>query len=218
GIDSQTAAPLIRAMGEVFDFRKAQVGDTFTAKVNDEGLVTAFTYQQSPIDVYEVATAPDGHYDARKKKVPTRVDVAHIGCAIKSSLYESLQRCGEGSQLAAQVIDIFAWDVDFYQDAREGDNLKIIVEKISVDGRFLQYGNIIAAEYSGKFGRSRIFQYADPEGREGYYSADGQSAEKEFLKSPLKYTRVSAAASGEVGIRRGIKKAAPVVYTAAAKT
>ena len=146
--------------------------------------------------------------------MPTRVDVAHIGCALKSSLYESIARCGEGAELAAQLIDIFAWDVDFFQDVRDGDEFKVIVEKISVDGKFLRYGAILAAQYRGKFGEQRIVSYRDPEGREGMYKPDGHAVSKEFIKSPLKYTKVSA----DAGVRASIKTASPVVYSARANT
>jgi len=214
GIDSQTALPLVHAMGEVFDFKKAQVGDVFTARVNDEGQVTHFDYQQSPLDVYEVELDEAGAYHAKKRKVPTRIDIAHIGCAIKSTLYESMSRCGEGAQLAGMVIDLFAWDVDFFQDVREGDEIRLMVEKISVDGRFLKYGKILAADYTGKFGQHRIIGYRDPDGNEGYYTADGRSVRKDFLKSPMKYTRVSS--SG--GLRKALKHTGPTTYTARADT
>jgi len=216
GIDQQSALPLVNAMQEVFDFTRAQVGDSFTARLNDEGVVTSFSYTQSPIDIYEVARDEDGQYLARKKQVPTRVDVAHIGCAIRSSLYESLARCGEGVQLAGQIIDLFAWDVDFFQDVRDGDEIRVIVEKVSVDGRFLNYGKVLAAEYSGKFSSHRIVAYRDPNGQEGYFTPDGQSVRKDFLRSPLKYTRMSAGASGTV--RRGVRTAAPVIYSATERT
>ncbi|MBL8783992.1 MAG: M23 family metallopeptidase [Deltaproteobacteria bacterium] len=216
GIDSHSAQPIIQAMSEVFDFRKAQVGDTFSAHVDDDGQVTYFSYAQSPLDLYEVARTETGEYQARKKKVPTRVDVAHIGCAMKSSLYESITRCGEGAELAATLIDIFAWDVDFFQDVRDGDDFKVIVEKISVDGRFLRYGRVLAAQYRGKFGEYRIVSYRDPEGREGFYKPDGHAVRREFIKSPLKYTKVSA--DSQTGIRASVKTASPVIYTARANT
>jgi murein DD-endopeptidase MepM/ murein hydrolase activator NlpD len=217
GIDNHAAQPIVAAMAEVFDFRKAQAGDTFTAHVDDDGQVTYFSYQQSPIDIYEVVRHADGTWEARKKKVPTRVDVAHIGCALKSSLYESIARCGEGGELAALLIDIFAWDVDFFQDVREGDDFKVIVEKISIDGRFLRYGRVLAAEYRGKFGQQQIVSYRAPDGREGYFKPDGHAVRREFIKSPLKYTKVSADAPAS-GVRANLKTASPVVYTARANT
>ncbi|MGM0574420.1 MAG: M23 family metallopeptidase [Myxococcota bacterium] len=212
GIDNRTALPLIHAMEEVFDFRHAQVGDDFVAWLDDEGRIQRFRYVQSPLDVYEVDLEDGGRYAARKVEVPTRVEVAKVGCAIKNSLYGSVARCGEGPQLGTRFIDLFAWDVDFFQDVRQGDEFRVLVEKISVDGNFLKYGRILAAEYDGKFGRHRIVHYTDPEGNSGYFTDSGRAVRKDFLKSPLKYTRVSA--RGNSGIRARLKKASPVVYTA----
>lgn len=222
GIDGRSALPLVHAMESVFDFRHAQVGDAFEAWLDDEGQIRRFRYVQSPLDVYEVNLREAGDYAARKVAVPTRVEVANVGCAIKSSLYGSLSRCGESQQLGSLFIDLFAWDVDFFQDVRSGDKVRVMVEKISVDGRFLKYGKVLAAEYAGKFGRHRIVYYTNPAGNTGYFTADGRAVRKEFLKSPLKYTRVSARAgvqtNGWGGIRASLKKASPVIYTAQAGT
>ncbi len=220
GIDGHTAQPIIAAMSSgkppVFDFRYARAGDTFTANVDDDGQITYFVYTQSPLDVYEVIRAADGTYTARKKSVPKRTEIAHLGCALKSSLYESIARCGEGPELAGKLIDIFAWDVDFFLDVKEGDEFKVIVEKISVEGRFIEYGRVLAAQYRGKFGEQRIVSFRDPEGREGFYKPDGHSVSKEFIKSPLKYTAVVADAGEKQ--RPSIKTASPVIYSARANT
>jgi murein DD-endopeptidase MepM/ murein hydrolase activator NlpD len=216
GVDNRSAVPLTQAMEKVFDFRTAQVGDAFDVWLDDEGQVRHLRYTQSALDRYEVDLADTGAYVARKVAVPTDISVAHVGCAIKSSLYGSIARCGEGSQLGGLIIDLFAWDIDFFQDVRPDDTFRVIVEKISVEGKFLAYGKILAAEYDGKFGRHRIVYYTDAEGASGYYTADGRAVRKEFLKSPLKYTRVSA--DTETGMHAQLTKASPVVYTAAAGT
>jgi hypothetical protein len=216
GIDSHSARPLVRVMGDIFDFRKAQVGDAFSALIDDDGRVIHFEYTQSPLDIYEVILTEAGEYQARKKKVPTRVDIAHVGCAIRSSLYASLTRCGEGPELASSIIELLAWDIDFFQDVRDNDELKVIVEKISIDGKFLRYGRILAAEFRGKAGTHRIAHYRDPDGVEGYYKPDGVAARKDFIKSPLKYTRV--ASDSQSAVRTSLKTASAVTYTAAPKT
>ncbi len=218
GIDNRSALPLVHAMESVFDFWHAQVGDAFEAWLDDDGQVRRFRYVQSPLDVYEVSLRESGDYAAVKVAVPTRVEVANVGCAIKSSLYASLARCGESQQLGSVFIDLFAWDVDFFQDVRQGDQVRVVVEKISVDGRFLKYGRVLAAEYAGKFGSHRIVYYTNPNGNTCYFTADGRAVRKEFLKSPLKYTRVSAGSAGAQDIRTSLKKASPVIYTAQAGT
>lgn len=212
GIDSHTALPLVHAMEQVFDFRQAQVGDSFQAWLDDDGQIQRFRYEQSPLDIYEIASTMGGAYRARKVAVPTRIEMARIACAIKSSLYESITRCGEGHQLGSQLIDLLAWDLDFFQDVRQGDVFRVSVEKISVNGEFLKYGRIRAAEYDGKFGQHRIVYYTDPEGNSGYFTGHGRAVRKEFLKSPLKYTRVSAKSASD--IRTSGRETSSVVYTA----
>lgn len=212
GIDNRTAMPLIRAMKPVFDFRNSRVGNKFEAWVDDEGQITRFEYHGSPLEVYQVELMRDGSYAASRVPVKTRIEPAQIGCAIKSSLYKSLSRCGEGKGLAGIFIDLFAWDVDFFQDPRTGDELRVIVEKIFVEGKFLKYGRVLAAEYRGKFGTHQLVQYSDPEGKRGYYTPAGRAARKDFLKSPLKYTMVAAGSQNSV--RGNLQKAGPVIYTA----
>lgn len=220
GIDGRTAMPVIKAMESVFDFRQAQVGDEFETWLDDEGQIRTFRYVQSPLDVYEVTLsmggAEGGRYASRKVAVPTEVQVARVGCVIKSSLYASLARCGEGQQLGGLFIDLFAWDIDFFTDVRQGDELRVLVEKILVDGRFIKYGEVLGAEYAGRFGRHRIVRYEDPQGNEGYFTADGRAVRKEFLKSPLKYTRVSS--GSPTALRAAAGQAGPVIYDAAEGT
>ncbi|MEC9071048.1 MAG: peptidoglycan DD-metalloendopeptidase family protein [Myxococcota bacterium] len=216
GIGLQTAQPVVRSMGEVFDFRQAQAGDTFEGLIDDDGHVRRFRYEQSPLDIYEVVSGLTGDYHAEKVQVPTRVEIARLGCAIKRSLYESMARCGEGHQLGALFIDLFAWDVDFFQDVRQGDEFRVIVEKVSVDGKFLKYGRILAADYEGKFGAHRIVYYSDPDGHSGYYETSGTAVRKDFLRSPMKYTRVSS--KGTSAVRQSLKKPSPLVYTAPVDT
>jgi murein DD-endopeptidase MepM/ murein hydrolase activator NlpD len=216
GIEHATAMPVIKSMEKIFDFRLARVGNSFRAWVDDEGQLTRFLYQHGPIDIYEVTLEEDGSYAARRKAVPTRTQIARVGCAIRSSLYESIKRCGGGTQLGAKIMDLYAWDVDFFQDVRRGDEFRVLVEKIFVNGRFLKYGAVLAAEYHGKFGRHRLVQYTDQAGERSHFTPAGRAAQKDFLKSPLKYTLVSAGTQSN--IRGSLRKASPIVYTAKSGT
>ena len=88
---------------------------------------------------------------------------------------------------------MLAWDVDFYQDVRVGDSLKVLVERFEADGRFLRHGEVLAAEYEGKVtGRKRLFRYTDPSGDTGYYDDAGTSARRGFLKAPVPYVHLTS--------------------------
>ena len=191
GLENHRVAPVLTAMQEVFDFRRAQVGHHYRGTIDSNGRVVAFEYQTGPLDIYEVDLS-DGNYQAVKRNIPVDRQVVTIGCAIGSSLFASLTRCGEGPELARMLTDLFAFDVDFYQEIRQGDIIRIIVEKVYINGQFLRYDNIQAAQYEGKFGTYTALAYENQAGLRTYYSAEGQALQKEFLKTPLKYTRISS--------------------------
>ena len=193
GATHRALLPFIREMEKVFDFRTARVGDQYRLVVAQSGEIARLEYETGPLDRY-VVREEEGDLVAIKRAVQTRAEVVELGCAIKSSIYESFQRCGERAGLASKFVDALAWDVDFFQDIRKGDEFKIVVEKQLVDGeKFAGYGDILALEYTGKFGTQRLFWFEDPDGEvSGFYKEDGKAARKEFIKTPLKFTRISS--------------------------
>ena len=176
-----------------FDLRRVRPNQTFDLRIeHGTGKVLLFRFYAGPLDVFEVARVGD-ELAARRVVVPTTTIEASVGVEIHSSLYRSIQRAGESGSLVSRVVDVFAWDIDFFRDSHPGDTFRIIVEKIYKQEEFIRYGRIIAAEYRGKVGVFRTFWFA-PGGKhpEGYFLADGRSAQKEFLATPLRFKRISS--------------------------
>ena len=94
-----------------------------------------------------------------------------------------------------QLVDLFAWDINFYTDTHPGDRWRVVVEKQYLDQQFFRYGRILAAEYSGRtVGTLRAFAH-DPGAGGGpaqYYDERGQAIAKSFLKTPLRFVRISS--------------------------
>lgn len=83
---------------------------------------------------------------------------------------------------------IFGYDMDFYTDPRKGDTFRIILEKKKyVNGQTAGFGKIFAAEYDNGGKKYQALLFHDPAGQPGYYTADGKSLQKAFLRSPLKF-------------------------------
>jgi murein DD-endopeptidase MepM/ murein hydrolase activator NlpD len=187
GVQADEAIPAIQAMEDVFDFRSAQAGDRFRIQLDRVGKVVEFEFATSPTDVY-VVKRENGRLAALKKNIPTDVKLVSMGCVVQGSLYSSFTRCGGDGKLARLFMDLFVWDFNFFQQARKGDTFKLLVEKVYVDGRFLDYGRILAAQYSGQaVGEHSVFYFKDAEGVDGYYTTDGTAVRKEFVKTPLDY-------------------------------
>jgi len=103
---------------------------------------------------------------------------------------------GENAALSQQTImglaNIFGWDIDFSLDIRPGDSFKVLYYQEYLDGVRFRDGNILAAEFTTQGQTHRTVRYTDQEGKTDYYSPDGRSMRKQFLRSPVDFTRISS--------------------------
>lgn len=185
---------VVAALKGLFEFRRARAGDQLRVERREgEAELHRFSYRQGPADEWIVERLPDGTLRAAKRPVELATEIAAVAATIESSLYETLERTGEDPDLAVLAADVLAWDVDFYQDVRRGDRIRLVVEKVLADGKLLRYGEVLAAEYDGEAtGRKRLFRYTAPDGQTSYFDDEGQSARRGFLRSPLKYAHVTS--------------------------
>ena len=137
-----------------------------------------------------------GRWTARKLEATVEIKIVEAGGTVESSLYESVQKTGESTTLVSQLVELFAWDVNFYIDTHPGDHWKVLIEKQYLGGQFYKYGRVLAAEYGGKVGTFRAFFWAGkdaPRDRPGkYYDEKGQALSKSMLKTPLRFVRISS--------------------------
>jgi murein DD-endopeptidase MepM/ murein hydrolase activator NlpD len=111
---------------------------------------------------------------------------------IQSSLFEAGSAAGISDRTIMDMAGIFEWDIDFIQDVREGDRFTVIYEELWRDGVKLRDGEIIAAEFVNQGKSFRAARFRDETGRSGYFTADGRSVRKAFIRAPLNFTRVSS--------------------------
>jgi murein DD-endopeptidase MepM/ murein hydrolase activator NlpD len=193
-LDGSEVRGVVEALKGLFPFQRARPGDQLRLERREgERGVHRFSYRQGVADEWTVERLPDGTLTGTKRPVELTTEVARVAVTIESSLYETLDRSGEDPALAVLAADVLAWDVDFYQDVRGGDRMRMVVEKIFADGKLLRYGEVLAAEYDGAAtGRKRLFRYTAPDGQTSYFDDSGQSARRGFLKSPLKYANITS--------------------------
>lgn len=145
-----------------------------------------------------------------------------------SSLYAAATMAGLQEITTDRLTEIFRWDIDFMLDPREGDVFRVVYERRERDGRQLRDGNILAAEYTMQDGRTfRAVRYEFPDGKADYYTPEGKSLRKAFLKTPVQFTRISSRFNparrhpvlNTIRAHRGVDYAAPAgtkVYAAGA--
>ncbi|HJX62401.1 MAG TPA: peptidoglycan DD-metalloendopeptidase family protein [Polyangia bacterium] len=188
------AGAVTRALTKVVDPKLIRPSEHYAVVRDDEGTVTSFEYAPTLVLRYVVAQKPDGTWQARKEEKALVVKATDVSGTIDSSLYESVSKAGESGALVSLLVDLFAWDINFYIDTHPGDHWKVVVEKQYLGGQFYKYGSLLAAEYGGKAGTFRGF-YWNPSGQRGrghYYDEKGQALAKSMLKTPLRFVRISS--------------------------
>lgn len=202
------AAPrVIAALGKLVDPRSIRGGQRYVVRMGDDGAPEAFEYQPTAAARYVVERAsqetgeagdgePAGQWTARKLEADIELRTVEVAGVVESSLYESVHKAGESTSLVSLLVELFAWDVNFYIDTHPGDHWKVIVEKQYLSGQFYKYGRLLAAEYGGKVGTFRAFFWSGKDaGREKpgkYYDEHGQAVTKTMLKTPLRFVRISS--------------------------
>ena len=111
---------------------------------------------------------------------------------IQSSLFEAGTAAGISDRTIMDMAGIFEWDIDFIQDVREGDTFTVIYEELWRDGVKLRDGQIVAAEFVNQGKPFRAARFSDASGRAGYYTPEGRSVRKAFLRAPLNFSRISS--------------------------
>ncbi|MGB9906849.1 MAG: peptidoglycan DD-metalloendopeptidase family protein [Candidatus Saccharicenans sp.] len=127
------------------------------------------------------------------KSHPVTRQLVLVDGLIKDSLIAAINQAGEQDLLALMMAEIFGWVIDFYVDLRPDDSFRLLVEKKFINGQFSGYGPILAARFTNKNQTFEAYRYLFPEnGRADYFDASGGSLRKEFLKSPLRYARITS--------------------------
>ena len=156
-----------------------------------DGQVLSLRRELDEIKVLSIDRMESGFTaDTLERPVDTRTTAAHG--RIVSSLFEAGSEAGMSDRTTMDMAGIFEWDIDFIQDVREGDTFTLIYEELWRDGVKLRDGEIVAAEFVNQGKSFRAARFRDESGRNGYFTPDGRSVRKAFIRAPLNFTRVSS--------------------------
>ncbi|HEY6925730.1 MAG TPA: peptidoglycan DD-metalloendopeptidase family protein [Steroidobacteraceae bacterium] len=115
-----------------------------------------------------------------------------IRASINSSLFEAVEAAGGHDQTAVALADIFGWDIDFVLDIQPGDSFTVSYQELYQDGAYVKDGPILAASFTNQGRTYRAVRYVGPDGSAHYYTPDGRSMHKAFLRAPVEFTRISS--------------------------
>ena len=190
GLAHDETAQLLAIGGEVQRLKKLKAGDELHVLVEDdqlEGLKYALDERRS----LEVRRGDKG-----LESVTITAAIEHrqttASGRITNSLFVDGRRANLSGRLIMSFADIFGYDIDFAQDLHNGDEFSVVYEQLFKDGKRLRDGDILAAEFVSQGKRYRAVRFTAPDGNTAYYTPNGQSLRKAFIRTPVDFARISS--------------------------
>jgi murein DD-endopeptidase MepM/ murein hydrolase activator NlpD len=156
-----------------------------------EGSVKELTRKVSETKTLHVVRDQAG-FAANVTENPVQTHIRTASATIDSSLFQAAESAQISDLVALKLANMFAWDIDFVLDIRDGDRFTAVYEQIYQDGKYLRDGDVLAAEFVNDGKVYRAVRFVDENGSVGYYAPDGKPMRKAFLRAPVEFTRVSS--------------------------
>lgn len=191
GVQPGETERLVSALSGVLDMRRLKPGQSYEVLTDEDGLIASFTYVKSVREKIK-ASQSGGRFSCEVIETPLEERLLKIEGTIHSSLWESMMGQGVSPELAVKLADVFAWEIDFLTEPRDGDTYVLLAQEFCLDDEVIEYGDIMAARYNGRSKSWTAVGLVDGNGDRQYFSPDGRSVKRAFLKSPLNYRRISS--------------------------
>jgi len=191
GVSNEEARAFLRWVKPAVSLQSLRPGTTVQARTGDDGALLALRY----ITDKGLLTGFDkqgAEFKAVEQQLTLSPRQQIKSGEIRSSLFAAADAAGVSDNVAIQLADILAGDIDFHRDLRRGDKFTVIYEMFYHQGRAIKSGRLLAAEFINQGKSYRAIWFEDAEGKGHYYTPDGKSMHKAFLRSPLAFSRISS--------------------------
>jgi murein DD-endopeptidase MepM/ murein hydrolase activator NlpD len=169
------------------------VGDELEIWVDKDQNLQKILYPKSQLTTYELVKTSTGYQiQENKAQVEIRTETAYG--TINGSFYIAAQNAGLSARSIMNLADLFAWDIDFARELRDGDVFKVIYEAKYLGNKYIGDGDILAAQIITENGNNahNAFIMRDNKNVIGYYDEKGKNLKKAFLRSPVDYVRITS--------------------------
>ncbi len=191
GVDDAEAMEFMRRSKDVKALTQLRPGRTVRAETTPAGELKRLTYLTPAGDLLTIARSDDG-FEAKEGAADLDSQPLMASGEIRSSLFAATDAAGLPDAVAIQIAEIFSSQIDFHRDLRRGDRFAVVYEGLSHNGEQVKSGRVLAVEFvnQGKVHRAVWFEAQDGTGN--YYTPDGSSMRRAFLRSPLEFSRISS--------------------------
>ncbi|MCM0614383.1 peptidoglycan DD-metalloendopeptidase family protein [Marinobacter sediminum] len=190
GFNDGIMLSVIHGEGEADKLQRLYAGETIRFATSDTGDLEAVELQRSLLESLKIEKTEDGFSGQTVMREPEARPTFASG-VIDGSLYLSAREAGLNDRLTMKLAGIFGWAIDFVYDVRKGDRFEVVYEELYLDGEKFDTGRILSARFINQGDENVALLYTDSKGDSDYYSPDGKSMRKAFLRTPIN-ARVSS--------------------------
>lgn len=191
GLSPQELDRVVRADKQAAKLKSLMPGQEFKFQIENNAL-QKMVYKIDALNTLTIKRDPNNEFVVSTDSRQMETRVSNASAVIDSSLFLAGQEAGLSDNLIMELAGIFGWDIDFALDIRSGDRFTLVYEEQYLDGRKQRDGNILAAEFVNRGKTYRALRYTDAKGISDYYSPDGKSMRKAFIRTPVDFTRISS--------------------------
>jgi murein DD-endopeptidase MepM/ murein hydrolase activator NlpD len=160
--------------------------------VDSEGSLTELSYEIDRNNMLVMAREQDGTYVTHHQKREYASRQSFVSATIEDSLFAAGKRAGLSDRMILELATIFGWDIDFALDLRRGDHFTVVFDQKFWRGEKIEDGDILAAEFVNRGRVYRAIASKDENGTVRYYTPAGNSMQRQFLKTPVQFSRISS--------------------------
>ncbi|AKK00404.1 MULTISPECIES: peptidoglycan DD-metalloendopeptidase family protein [Pseudomonas] len=216
GLPSTSVHEILASDKQAKQFTQLQRGQKLEFELNPDGQLNNLHTKLSDLESITLTKNDKGYVFNRVIAKPT-VRSAYVHGVINSSLSQSAARAGLSHSLTMDMANVFGYDIDFAQDIRQGDEFDIIYEQKVVNGKSVGNGPILSARFTNRGKTYTAVRYTNKQGNSSYYTADGNSMRKAFIRTPVDFARISSKFSAgrkhpilnKIRAHKGVDYAAP---------
>ncbi|HEV2855301.1 MAG TPA: peptidoglycan DD-metalloendopeptidase family protein [Thermoanaerobaculia bacterium] len=176
------------ALASKVDLRSLRAGNQYSAFFNPDSSLASFEMTLAGSGRVQMVRA-GGQWQSDWQPFERRVEIRSLRGTLQGSLEESIREAGGPATLAYRLADVFQWDLDFAKDLRRGDRFEVLYQEVQLDGQFHEVGTLLAVVYDNQGRLHEAYRYGDAG---VYYDGEGRPMRKMFLRSPLRYSRITS--------------------------
>lgn len=204
GVQDDAATAFIKSDRIAHNVMQLKAGRRVQAQTNQDGLLQKLSStiaEGSGKPVKNLVITREGNgFTASEVSASIERRVEMRAGEIRSSLFAATDAAQIPDTVATQIVDMFATNIDFASDLRRGDRFNVVYETFWQNGEYVRTGRVLAGEFYNGNNKYQSVWFDEPGSKQGggYYTFDGKSLKKAFLKSPLEFSRVSSGFSMRV--------------------